>query len=159
MEHTYKTEILLPKPINEVFAFFSDAGNLQRITPPTLHFKILTPLPITMREGALIDYELRLMGIPFRWRTRINKWDPPHQFADEQLKGPYALWYHTHTFTPVDGGTLMRDVVRYRLPLGLLGLPGLPLVRMQIKQIFDYRQAVISQIVGQSPPGSVAIVP
>lgn len=149
MTFTFTQEQLLPYTPQQLFPLFADAVNLERITPPELHFQILTPLPIHMDKGTLIDYELRLFGIPFRWRTRIAAWQPPFMFADEQLKGPYALWYHTHTFTAVEGGTLMTDTVRYKLPLGVFGLCALPLVRVQIQRIFQYRKQAIDQIVHQ----------
>jgi ligand-binding SRPBCC domain-containing protein len=135
----------LPRP--EVFAFFADAANLEAITPPELHFHITTPLPITMRKDAIIDYRLRLRGIPFSWRTRIAEWEPPLRFVDEQLRGPYALWEHTHTFTNApDGGTLVQDTVRYQLPLGPLGRLALPLVRRDLSRIFGYREARVRQL-------------
>lgn len=128
----------LPAPIDHVFAFFSDARNLQRITPPLLDFHILTPDPIDMRAGALIDYRLRIRGVPVRWRTRISSWSPPTSFIDEQIKGPYLLWHHTHTFTPTAAGTLVVDAVRYRVPLGWAVEPWL--VRPDLRRIFTYRR-------------------
>ena len=144
-EHALVTETRLPLPVPEVFAFFADAGNLARITPPELAFRIVTPRPIEMGEGTLIDYRLGLFGIPFAWRTRICRWEPPHAFADEQLRGPYALWHHTHTFEAVagGGGTLMTDRVRFRLPLGFAGAPALPVVRLQLRRIFTFRAGAI----------------
>lgn len=132
-------EMVLPAPVAEVFAFFSDAGNLDRITPPMLRFRTLTPMPIEMGEGTIIDYALRLRGVPFRWRTRIALWQPPHRFADEQTRGPYRLWHHTHEFEPVAGGTLCRDVVLYRHWGGPIGEH--LLVRPDLERIFDYRSA------------------
>jgi ligand-binding SRPBCC domain-containing protein len=153
--HTLRTSEVLPLPVETVFAFFSDAANLEKITPPELHFRILTPLPIEMRPGALIDYELRLFGIRFRWRTRIASWDPPHAFSDEQLRGPYREWLHTHRFEPVEGGTRMSDEVRYRLPLWPLGELGYPIVRLQVRRIFRYRQETIRRLLLENP-GSAA---
>src|SRR5690348_414160 len=118
MNHfVFESELWLPRPRDAVFAFFADADNLETITPPWLRFEILTSKPITMRPGALIDYRLRIHGIPIRWQTEIAEWSPPHRFVDIQLRGPYTLWHHTHTFEEQDGGTLCRDLVRYR-PLG-----------------------------------------
>ena len=146
MDQELRTETVLPLPRDEVFAFFSAAENLERITPPELKFKIVTPLPIAMREGALIDYQLGLGGVSFGWRTLITKWEPPMRFVDVQLKGPYAVWEHTHEFDEVPGGTRLRDQVRYRLPFGVLGLVALPVVRWQVGRIFAYREEVIRRL-------------
>lgn len=146
-EHELATVTRLQHPVEQVFSFFADAGNLARITPPELGFRILTPTPVPMAEGTLIDYRLRLFGVPFGWRTRICGWDPPRAFADEQLRGPYALWHHTHAFEAAPaGGTVMTDRVRFRLPLGLLGAPALPLVRLQLRRIFAYRARAIREL-------------
>jgi len=145
--HLLHTSMHLSLPRPEVFAFFADAANLEAITPPELRFHISTPLPITMRKDAIIDYRLRLRGIPFSWRTRIAEWEPPLRFVDEQLRGPYALWEHTHTFTTApDGGTLVQDTVRYQLPLGPLGRLALPLVRRDLSRIFGYREVRVRQL-------------
>ena len=141
------TSMHLPLPRPEVFAFFADAANLEAITPPELHFHIITPLPITMQKGAIIDYRLRLRGIPFAWRTRIAEWESPLRFVDEQIRGPYALWEHTHTFTTApDGGTMVQDTVRYQLPLGSLGAMALPLVQRDLTRIFGYREVRVRQL-------------
>jgi len=137
---------ILDRPINEVFAFFADAGNLQQITPPELSFRILTPLPVEMQVGTLIDYRLRLFGLPFSWRTLISAWDPPHSFTDQQLRGPYREWRHSHLFLEVAGKTEMTDRVAYRLPFGPLGELITPLIERQLKQIFDYRQEKIQEL-------------
>jgi ligand-binding SRPBCC domain-containing protein len=135
--HEFSSEIWLPLPPEEIFPFFADAANLDAITPPWLSFRIATPPPITMREGALIDYRLKVRGIPLGWRTRINVWEPPHRFEDEQLRGPYRQWIHEHTFEASNGGTLARDIVRYAVPLDFL-LHKL-MVKRDIAQIFQYR--------------------
>ena len=147
--HVLETSLQLPLPPATVFAFFADAANLEAITPPELHFRITTPLPIAMKAGTLIDYRLSLHGIPFRWRTRIALWEPPYRFIDEQLRGPYALWEHTHSFaeTP-DGGTLVRDRVHYRLPLGSLGGLVHPVVRRDLSRIFGYRETRVLRLLG-----------
>jgi ligand-binding SRPBCC domain-containing protein len=133
----FSTELWLPLPPEKLFPFFADAENLEALTPPLLNFKILTPRPIAMHEGALIDYRLRVRGIPLRWRTRINVWQPPHRFVDEQIRGPYRQWIHEHMFEPRDGGTLALDHVRYAVSLDFL-LHGW-LVRPDVEKIFAYR--------------------
>jgi ligand-binding SRPBCC domain-containing protein len=139
---------LLPLPIEQVFDFFSKAENLQAITPPELSFRIKTPLPIVMRQGLLIDYDLKMSGIPFGWRTRITHWEPPYVFADEQLKGPYAVWFHTHTFADEGGKTRMDDEVLYKLPLWPFGEVAYPFVKSKVQRIFRYRRAKIREILG-----------
>ena len=137
----FQCELWLPLPPEQLFPFFADAANLDAITPPWLHFRIVTPTPIVMRAGALIDYQLRVRGLPLRWRTRINLWEPPHRFEDEQLRGPYRLWIHEHTFEARDGGTLARDRVRYATPFDWLVHHSL--VRPDIEKIFEHRSAML----------------
>jgi ligand-binding SRPBCC domain-containing protein len=136
--HEFQTELWLPLPPDELFPFFADAANLDALTPPWLHFRIVTPPPVVLRAGALIDYRLRVHGLPLRWRTRINVWQPPHRFVDEQLRGPYRRWIHEHTFEPRAGGTLARDVVRYAVPFDFLTHRWL--VRPDIERIFRFRR-------------------
>ncbi|TSA39636.1 CDP-paratose 2-epimerase [bacterium] len=149
-EYTLDCQFVIAKPLDEVFAFFSDVANLERITPPFLNFKILTP-GVEMTLGARIDYQIRLHGLPIRWKTRISAWEPPFRFVDEQLSGPYRQWIHEHTFKAVPGGVLMRDLVRYAVPGGVLApmIHGL-FVRRDLERIFAYRQAHIEKIMGQS---------
>jgi hypothetical protein len=149
---------VLDRPVEDVFAFYSDAGNLDAITPPFLHFRILTPMPIAMRAGTRIEYALSLHGAPIRWRTLITRWEPSACFVDEQESGPYAFWRHTHMFEPQGTSTLMRDVVEYREPFGALGkLAHVLVVRRTLERIFDYRRDATGQLLGRSGrPGSAA---
>ncbi|MGE3535964.1 MAG: CDP-paratose 2-epimerase [Candidatus Tectimicrobiota bacterium] len=132
---------LLPRPIDEVFAFFAEPQNLEAITPPFLRFRILTAAPIHLTPGSLIEYRLQLFHMPFHWRTRIELYHPPCCFTDVQLAGPYRYWHHLHVFCTVPGGTLALDRVDYALPWGLLGQAVHTLsVRRLLERIFDYRR-------------------
>jgi ligand-binding SRPBCC domain-containing protein len=145
--YTLQAEQFVARALPEVFEFFSRPENLARITPPSLGFVILTPSPIEMRVGTQIDYTIRIAGIPLRWRTLISVYDPPNRFVDEQLKGPYVYWHHTHRFYSVLGGTMINDEVRYALPFGPLGLPAHWLfVRRKLDQIFSHRKAIVEKI-------------
>ena len=152
-----------PLSRDTVFPFFADATNLERLTPDVLRFRVLTPAPIAMGPGALIDYRLSLRGLPMRWRTEITAWDPPRRFEDRQLRGPYRQWLHTHLFEEADGGTTVRDEVRYRLrgpdlltrPINSL------LVQPNVARIFAYRHGALEQalgVEGRSRRGPVSIV-
>jgi ligand-binding SRPBCC domain-containing protein len=150
--YTLQRDQHLPGTPEAVFPFFADAGNLEAITPPSVGFRIVTPRPIEMRAGALIEYRLRLRGVPVSWLTRIEEWVPGVRFVDMQLRGPYALWHHTHTFTPDGaGGTHMRDTVRYALPGGPLGaIPHALFVRSELERIFDFRAQRVPELLATS---------
>ena len=135
--HQFSSEIWLARPIKEVFAFFSDAANLDSITPPWLSFRTVTRQPIEMHAGAVIDYRLRVRGFPVRWRSEITEWEPPYHFVDEQIRGPYRRWIHAHKFEPRNGGTLVCDDVRYAVPFDWLLHKFV--VRPDVERIFAYR--------------------
>ena len=141
------TEQWLPLPVEKVFPFFADEKNLEVITPPFLHFHVLGKSTPEITEGTLIDYKLRLRGVPVRWQSRIEEWRPNERFVDTQVRGPYALWHHTHLFEIVRGGTNVIDHVRYEVPLGFLGRWFvLPIVRRDVEQIFAYRREKITEL-------------
>ena len=145
--HVLHREQRLPGAPGDVFPFFADAHNLEAITPPWLGFRVVTPAPIAMRAGALIEYRLRLHGLRLAWLTRIDEWTPGVRFVDSQLAGPYALWHHTHEFAPDGpGATVMRDTVRYALPYWPLGeVAHALLVRRDLERIFDFRSAEVAR--------------
>jgi len=147
-ESFFSSEIWLPKTPEEIFPFFGDAHNLETITPPWLQFEILTPGPIEMRPGTVIDYCISLHGIKLRWRTRIEVWEPPHRFIDLQIKGPYRRWHHEHIFEPQDNGTLCRDRVRYAVLGG--SLVDRLFVRRDVKKIFEFRSQKLLQVFDQN---------
>lgn len=155
--YTLRRELWVPHSLPVVFDFFSRAENLQQTTPPWMHFRILTRPPIVMKPGATIAYSLRVGGIPLRWLTKIEKWDPPYEFIDIQAKSPYALWRHTHRFSEVEGGTLIADIVEHALPFGLLGrLVHRLRVARDLEEIFDYRaqqvRALLPRQAGECVP-------
>ena len=136
--HRLSTDVLVPRPLDEVQAFFADPRNLSALTPPWLEFRILTPeADLEMRRGAVFDYRILLRGLPLRWRTLISAWQPPHRFVDEQVRGPYSLWVHEHLFEESPEGTWVRDRVRYGHPGG--SLANRLLVRPDLERIFRYR--------------------
>ena len=141
---TLTNELWLPAAPWDVFPFFADAFNLERITPPMLRFRVLTAPPIAMGVGTLLDYRVRLRGIPMRWQSEITAWEPPYRFVDEQRRGPYRLWVHEHTFAAQGGGTVARDNVRYAVPGG--AIVQRLLVEPDLRRIFEYRSAALREI-------------
>ena len=137
------TQLLVAQPRSKVFEFFADAHEVETITPPWLYFSVRTPSPIEMQAGTLIDYRLRLHGLPIRWRSKISVWEPPCRFVDEQVRGPYAYWHHLHTFSELDGGTLVADTVHYAVPCSWIAHP---LVRRDLRNIFQYRCDTMKQL-------------
>jgi ligand-binding SRPBCC domain-containing protein len=145
-ERIFETQQWLPRPMEAVFEFFADAGNLQVLTPPWLNFCILTPQPLSLGVGALIDYRLRVHGIPVSWQTEITCWEPPHRFVDEQKQGPYRLWIHEHRFVSERDGTSIIDHVRYAPPGGWL--VDRIFVRRDIERIFAFRRTKLLELFG-----------
>ena len=142
-------EQFIARDLGETFSFFEDASNLQAITPTSLDFRIVTPLPIEMATGTLIDYQLKLCRIPFRWQTRITDYTPPRCFVDEQISGPYQLWRHRHEFQAVEGGTLMTDDIDYAIGWGPLGkVAHAAFVQRMLRNIFAYRRERIEVLIG-----------
>ena len=142
----FESGIWLPKPLSEVFPFFSDAQNLLALTPPWLRFEVLTPAPISMKPGTTIDYRLRMHGVPIRWQSEITAWEPPDRFVDEQRRGPYRLWVHEHRFSEQNGQTLAEDHVRYAVRGG--ALVNRLLVARDLAKIFEYRHRRMALIFG-----------
>jgi ligand-binding SRPBCC domain-containing protein len=155
MSYRLTSEVILDRPLDEVFEFFADAANLEAITPPELRFRYLTPLPIEMEKGRLIEYRLSLYGVPFRWLTEIAVWDPGVCFVDQQLRGPFAKWVHTHNFEALgENRTRIYDEVEYALPLAPVGNLALPLVRAKLDRIFSYREQRVAELLA---PGGRAV--
>lgn len=154
-DRVFAVDQWLPRPRREVFAFFCDPRNLERLTPPRYHFRIVAQTTPDIREGTEFEYRLRIRGFPVTWRSRITAWEENVFFADSQLRGPYARWDHLHRFEDRDGGTLIRDRVIYRLPFGWIGhLAGIGLVRRDVESIFDFRRRRIETLFGAAdrPP-------
>ncbi len=149
--HRLEREQLLPHPLDRVFAFFANARNLERITPPLLGFAVVDQAPTEMRAGTLIQYRLRLHGLSIDWLTQIDDWEPGVRFVDRQMAGPYRLWHHTHSFEARGEATIMRDTVRYALPLWPLGEVAMPLVRRDLKRIFDFRRDSVGKLIKPGP--------
>lgn len=150
--HLLRREQTIPRPREDVFSFFARPENLAVITPPGLGFTILTPTPVPMHQGAVIDYTVRILGVRRHWRTLITDYDPPHRFTDIQLKGPYTFWHHTHSFEAIADGTRIVDEVQYVIPWGFLGgIAQKIIVARRLDAIFAYRADVISRRFGSSP--------
>jgi ligand-binding SRPBCC domain-containing protein len=148
--HTLDSKIWLPRPVDEVFPFFADAHNLERLTPTFLKFTVITPAPIAMTPGARIRYRLRIHGIPISWESEITVWEPPHRFVDEQLSGPYRLWKHEHRFVERDGGTEVTDHVDYAVWGG--SLVNSLFVAPDVRKIFAYRTSVLTDLFPAKSP-------
>lgn len=153
MRYELRNAFIVAADVDRVWTFFSTAENLPRITPPEMHFHIDTPGPIKLQRDAIIDYTIRISGLPVHWKTRIINWEPPRRFIDLQEKGPYRLWHHEHMFEPIDGGVICRDHVIYEMPLGALGwIAHEAMVRRQLLHIFNYRRRIIAQDLGPVTP-------
>ncbi len=139
-----RSDIMVSQPRSEVFAFFSDAHQLEKITPPSVKFSVITPKPIEMKAGTLIDYKLKVHGLPIRWQSKITIWEPESRFVDEQVKGPYKHWHHEHIFKDYEGGTHIIDIVDYDVPFSFL-LHSL-LIRPDLEKIFNYRFVKIMEL-------------
>lgn len=156
MTYSLRTDMTIDRSVADTFAVFSEAANLERLTPPELRFEILTPLPIEMKVGARIEYRLRLFGVPFSWLTEITCWEPGVRFVDEQLSGPFRTWIHEHCFEAIgESTTRIQDEVLYALPLEPIGRIAHPLVRARLDRIFDYREESVRRLLtgptGQGP--------
>jgi len=145
--HFLTTTTVINKTLSEVFEFFSNAENLNKITPPDMQFKILTPLPIIIKKGTLIDYKIKVNGIPFNWQTEITEWEPNKRFIDKQLKGPYRVWIHEHTFEEKDGKTIMNDHVQFLSPGWFLEpIINKLFIEKKVKGIFAYREKILTNL-------------
>jgi ligand-binding SRPBCC domain-containing protein len=145
--HFLTTTTVINKPLSEVFEFFSNAENLNKITPPDMQFKILTPLPIIIKKGTLINYKIKVNGIPFNWQTEITEWEPNKRFIDKQLKGPYRVWIHEHTFEEKDGKTIMNDHVQFLSPGWFLEpIINKLFIEKKVKGIFAYREKILTNL-------------
>ena len=150
---TVHREAVVAASLDELFAFFSEAGNLERLTPPWINFRIRTPLPIAMREGTIIDYYITLYGIPIPWRTRIDVWEPGVRFIDRQIAGPYRWWHHEHRFESAGGGTRLIDHVEFVPRAAAITAR---LVARDIQRIFDYRHRVLMSLFGAPDVSTIA---
>ena len=145
--YTLHTDMTLKRSLHDTFALFSDASNLETLTPPELRFEIRTALPIEMRAGSRIEYRIRLLGVPFSWLTEITCWEPGRRFIDEQIAGPFRTWIHEHRFESVrDTLTRIRDEVHYALPFEPIGRIAHPLIRSRLDRIFEYRETRVREL-------------
>lgn len=148
-EHVLEREQFLDRPLEQVFAFFSAARNLEALTPAWLRFEVMTPEPVEMRAGTLIEYRLSVHGVPLKWVSLIEAWEHNGSFVDRQLRGPYRLWHHTHEFVALGDGTLVRDRVRYAIPLGPLGeVAHMLFVQRDLDNVFAYRRSAVTGLLG-----------
>ena len=146
-EYHLEKHQFIEKSKPEVFEFFKTPENLEKITPKNLNFKIYTPSPIDMKENVLIEYRIKLFGVPIYWRTLINEYKPPDYFRDIQLNGPYEIWDHTHIFKECQNGTMMIDKIKYSIPYGFIGrLAHFLWVKKELQRIFNYRYKIIEEI-------------
>ncbi|RMF75474.1 MAG: CDP-paratose 2-epimerase [Acidobacteria bacterium] len=153
-DQLFEAEQTIPRPRSEVFAFFADPANLESITPPWLRFRIVARTTAAVRDGSEFTYRLRLHGLPLTWVSRITRWEPGTRFVDEQVRGPYALWEHLHTFRDGEGGTVVGDRVRWRLPLAVLSHPfAAPFVRRDVERIFAFRRRRLEKLLAVPAPG------
>ena len=150
----FKRTTWLPRPVGEIFPFFADAANLEMLTPPWLNFRVLSPRPIQIRLGSLIDYRIYVHGIRFRWQSEITAWEPPYRFVDEQRRGPYRFWRHEHKFMERDGGSAILDTGLYAVPFDFL-IHRL-FVRSDIGRIFDFRERKMRELFPASKPETIA---
>jgi ligand-binding SRPBCC domain-containing protein len=157
--HVLRRRQELAQPVGPVFEFFAQARNLERITPPWLRFEVRTPEPVRMEVGRLIDYRLRYRGVPLGWTSEIEAWEPGREFVDRQVRGPYGLWHHRHTFAETRAGTMIEDEVHYAAPLGIVGELAQPLlIERDLQRIFDYRHDAVVRILDR-PTSSTAPAP
>jgi len=152
-DHVLDARLWVGRPRPDVFAFFADPANLARLTPPSYRLRLVRP--VVMATGAVLDYELRWLGAPIRWRAFVREYDPPYRFLDVQLRGPYTRWEHRHRFLDEDGGTVIEDRVVYRLPLGGLGrMAHAALVGRQLRAAWDYRTRQLAALLGPVRPAA-----
>ena len=147
MSYALHTDMILAHSLDDTFALFCDASNLETLTPPELRFEIRTALPIEMRVGTRIGYRIRLFGVPFSWLTEITHWEPGKRFVDEQISGPFRTWIHEHCFESVsESSTRIRDQVQYALPFEPFGRMAHPLIRSRLDRIFEYREMRVREL-------------